>query len=180
MEAPADLPDWVPALIIVEPDLSVPLERAGIRDDLTYQARESELPRRVRSRVASARRDLTLQGLIPIRLVARTSPPWVLDLPVAEMGLPESVLSRLSAVGVVTVGDLAKMDHVTTGPFEERAIRLALYLAGRRGAPARAAVPASPADRVRSAVRSAPLPLRERLLAEIPGVPKRALNARKN
>lgn len=166
--------NWVPTLLSLDPPLAPTLVRAGIRDEASYQDREAGLPRRIRAEVAAARRDLLLLDRVPIGALVLATPPWVRDLPLAELGLPARVRSGLA--GAVRVGDLARL-ATTPPPATERAIRLGLYRAGRRGAPPAPSRPRPPNDRVQSVVRDACPAVRELPLAELPGVPVRALNA---
>ncbi len=166
--------NWVPTLLALDPDLAPALARARIRDEASYQEREAGLPRRIRAEVAAARRDLLLFDRVPIGDLVLAAPPWVRDLPLAELGLPARASSRLD--GAVRVGDLAR-PGAAPPPAAQRAIRLGLYRAVRRGAPSAPPRPRPPNDRVQTLVRDAGPALRALPLAELPGLPVRALNA---
>lgn len=174
--------DWVPTLLALDPELAAPLRRAGIRDERTYLEREGFLSRRIRTEVASTRRDLLLLGRIPLRDLARVSPPWISGMTLSELRVPARVVSECSAVGIVRIADLAgsgeyalPADHALPADVE-RTVKLALYRAGKRGAPRPKRQSPGPDDRVRGLVRSAPEPIRELALVEISGLPTRVRN----
>lgn len=100
-----------------------------------------------------------------------------------EAGLPRRIRAEVAAArrdlllfDRVPIGDLAR-PGAAPPPAAQRAIRLGLYRAVRRGAPSAPPRPRPPNDRVQALVRDAGPALRALPLAELPGLPVRALNA---
>lgn len=167
----------MPTLLSLEPDLAPALARVGIRDEQSYLDREGALPRRVRTKVASTRRDLLLLDGIPLRDLARVSPPWLRGLTPMEIGVPAPIAKDLSGSGVDRVVDLAGPASSRIRGEAARVLRLALYRAGSSGAPRPEQAPEPASDRVIGLVDAAPDEVRATALADIPGVPARALTA---
>lgn len=171
VSAPASR-DWPLALRRVDPDLYAQLARARIRDEEGYLARERLLPRRVRTLAAQIRRDLLLLDRVPLEDLVRVSPPWLLDTGLDRIGAPASVCEKRAGLRVRDLPELIG----GMSPEELSAVRFALYRSGRATAPAREAVE-TPADRVRDLVAAAPEPVRQAEVGELPGLPRRVLNA---
>jgi hypothetical protein len=169
--------DWVPTLLSLEPDLAPALARVGIRDEHSYLDREGAMPRRIRNEVALARRDLLLLDGIPLRDLVRVSPPWLRALTLLDIGTPQPVAEHLSRSGVTRVEDMITMAEVPGGEAAARVLRLALYRAGRSGAPKPQQTPAPAPDRVIGLVSTAPEEVRSMAFTDLPGLPSRAVNA---
>jgi hypothetical protein len=173
--APTPYPNWVPTLLVLSPDLAQPLFRAGIRDETSYLTREASLSRRIRSAVARARRDLILLGRTPLRDLAAACPPWVRERPLEAIMVPAPIIARLAKGGVRLVSDLTLTGDDLSASVTGRALKLALYRAGRDEAPLLPAGPEPAADRICNLVRSAPEKVLGMPVGDLPWLPPRLL-----
>jgi hypothetical protein len=176
-EETVTLGNWVPTLLALDPDMAPALVKAGIRDEASYVDREMALPRRIRTQVAISRRDLSVLDRIPLHDLALVSPPWMRGLSPAQIGVPGPIAEELEGVGVRCVADLARTPDALTGTSAIRAVRLALYRAGKAGAPRPAPASVAAQNRVSALVTGAPEGVRSAALEDIPDIPTRALNA---
>jgi len=166
--------NWVPAVGRVDPDLYAHLVRTRIRDERSYLEREHLLPRRVRGLTAQTRRDLLLLDRIPLTELVRVSPPWLLDMRLEVMGVPLRICEK---TGRGRARDLLGPQVRSLSTDEVGTIRLALYRAGRAGAPNKVAPPPPPGDRVITLLDTAPQAALDLPVSEVPGLPRRVLNA---
>lgn len=166
--------NWVPAVGLVDPDLYAHLVRARIRDERSYLEREHLLTRRVRGLAAQMRRDLLLLDRIPLADLVRVSPPWLLDMSFEVMGVPSVICEKLKNG---CVRDLSGPQGGSLSEEEIGTFRLALYRAGKVGAPSKVSPPPPPADRVMTLLESASPTVLDLPVAEIPALPRRVRNA---
>ena len=135
--------NWVAAVGRIDPVLFSHLVRSRIRDEQSYLAQEHRLPRRIRGLAAQTRRDLLILERIPLADLVRVSPPWLLDMRLEEMGVPAALCEKLNADCPRGIGDPA----LPALSAEERdVVRLALYRAGKAGAPGVTTAPAPPTE----------------------------------
>lgn len=166
--------NWVPTVGRVDPDLFAHLVRARIRDERSYLEREHLLTRRVRGLTAQTRRDLLLLDRIPLTDLVRVSPPWLLEMSLEVMGVPFGICEKLKRG---RVRDLSGPLAGSLSAEEVGTVRLALYRAGKSGAPSRVSPPPPPGDRVMTLLVSASATVLDLPVAEIPGLPRRVRNA---
>jgi len=169
--------NWVHILLALDPGLGPVLSRAGIRDEASYLDREISLPRRIRTQVATSRRDLSVLDRIPLYELARVSPPWLRDLSLEKIGVPALFCAEFQGVGVCSVADLARTPDASTRSFAVSAVRLALYRAGNGGPPRPERAQEVAQDRVSALVLAAPERVRLIALDDLPGIPTRVLSA---
>lgn len=166
--------NWVSDVGRVDPDLFGSLARARITDERSYLEREHLLTRRVRGLVAQTRRDLLLLDRIPLADLVRVSPPWLLDMRLEVMGVPLGICEK---TGLGRARDLSGPQVRSLTADEVGTVRLALYRAGKSGAPNKVAPPPPPGDRVITLLDAAPKAALDLPVSEVPGLPRRVRNA---
>lgn len=178
----APLPDWVGDAVRLVPDLLPALARDGIRDEASYQARESHLPRRTRTALSQLRRDLLVLERVAVRDLARSAPPWVREGRIADLPVPHRNRDALTGAGYHLVSDLepASDEHLAglagMGPFGLRALAFSLQRASCAPAP-RAALSGPDPDRVSALLSGIPPELTKIRVTDLVPVPTRIRNA---